>query len=148
VNEEWLTFLKGLRAEGVFVGLLSNMVPAWDEHWRRMVPPQDVFDHVVLSFEAGCRKPMPEIFRLAEKACGIPASASVLVDDVAGNCAGARAAGWHAVEFATAAQAITQVTALLDDQRRPGSGTRTGDPSRTSAPSLPSLPSLLETKTS
>ncbi|MDX6354087.1 MAG: putative hydrolase of the superfamily, partial [Streptomyces sp.] len=95
--------------------------------------------------------PMPEIFRLGEQAGGVPASACVLVDDVAGNCAGARAAGWHAVEFATAAQAIAQVTALLDDQRRPGFVTRPGDPSRTappSSPSLPSLPSLLETKTS
>lgn len=123
VNGEWLAFLKELRADGVFVGMLSNMVPTWDAHWRRMVPPDGAFDEVVLSFEAGCRKPMPEIFRLAEKAAGLPADACVLVDDVARNCAGARAAGWQAVEFTGTAQAVAELTSLLGRSRPPGAAT-------------------------
>jgi putative hydrolase of the HAD superfamily len=121
VNEEWLSWLRLVRSRGIFVGLLSNMVPTWDEHWRRMVPPEGTFDRVLLSFEAGCRKPSPDIFALAEKAAGIPAAHSVLVDDMAGNCAGAEEAGWRAIEFTDTTEAISRLSAWLGIPEGPAS---------------------------
>jgi putative hydrolase of the HAD superfamily len=112
-NREWADHLRALRAGGLFVGLLSNMVPAWDVHWRRMIDPAEHFDDVVLSFEAGCRKPGKEIFELAVRRSGIPAARSVFVDDLAKNCEGAEAAGWRAVLFGDTAQAISALDGHL-----------------------------------
>ncbi|MGP4020448.1 HAD family hydrolase, partial [Saccharopolyspora sp. 5N708] len=107
-NSSWVRALRDLRERGAFVGLLSNMPPSWDEQWRRMVSAE-LFDDVVLSFQVGCRKPDAEIFALAADRCGIPAADCVLVDDLATNCAGARAAGWHAVHFTDSAAAAAEL---------------------------------------
>ncbi|MCT9930516.1 HAD family phosphatase [Planotetraspora sp. A-T 1434] len=112
-NLEWAEHLRALREQGFFVGLLSNMVPAWDAHWRRMIDPAAYFDDVVLSFEVGRRKPDREIFDLAVRRSGIPAARSVFIDDLAKNCEGAVAAGWRAVPFTDTAQAIAALGEYL-----------------------------------
>lgn len=113
VNRRWLERLRSARAAGMFVGLLSNMIPAWDAYWRRMVPPEGLFDDVVLSFEVGHRKPAREIFELAARRSGIPPEESMLVDDLAKNCDGARDAGWRAVHFTDTAAAIATVDRMI-----------------------------------
>jgi len=112
-NEAWADRLRQVRASGVFVGMLSNMVPAWDVHWRRMVDPDELFDDVVLSFEVGCRKPQQEIFALAAARAGVRPEESVFVDDLAKNCAGAAAAGWQTIHFTDTAAAISRLDELL-----------------------------------
>jgi len=112
VNGAWLSELRRLRTDGVRVGLLSNMPPAWDARWRRMVDPAE-FDALVLSFEVGSRKPDAEIFALAAAKAGVPTERCVLVDDTEVNCAGARAAGWQAVRFTSSDSATAELAALL-----------------------------------
>jgi len=112
-NLDWLGRLDALRTAGTFVGMLSNMPPAWDAHWRRMVDPDEHFDAVLLSFEAGHRKPSAGMFELAAARAGVPAERCVLVDDLAHNVAGAREAGWQAVQFADAASAGVELDRLL-----------------------------------
>ncbi|MFI9450239.1 HAD family hydrolase [Amycolatopsis sp. NPDC052450] len=112
-NHEWVRALRGFSAAGLFVGLMSNMVPTWDAHWRRMVPVSELFDDVLLSFEVGCRKPDPAMFQLAAQRAGVPAGECLLVDDLEHNCAGAREAGWHAVLFDDAAGALAEMTPLI-----------------------------------
>jgi putative hydrolase of the HAD superfamily len=111
-NHAWLARLDALRASGVFVGMLSNMVPAWDTHWRRMVDPRH-FDDVVLSFQVGMRKPSPEIFALALERSGTRPDETVFVDDLAGNCAGARAVGWTAIHFTDTTAAVAELDTLV-----------------------------------
>ncbi|QIZ37343.1 HAD family phosphatase [Saccharopolyspora sp. ASAGF58] len=111
-NSSWVGTLRKLREQGVFVGLLSNMPPSWDEQWRRMVSPE-LFDSVVLSYEVGSRKPEAAIFGLAVERCGFPVGECVLVDDMAKNCAGARETGWQAVHFTSSDDAAAE----LDRQR-------------------------------
>lgn len=113
-NREWVAHLLALRERGVFVGMLSNMPPAWEPHWRRMVS-QDLFDAVVVSHSTGSRKPERGIFEAAEKAAGLAAGQCVLVDDLEKNCLGARAYGWNAVLFSTAAPAIDELEELLTE---------------------------------
>ncbi|CCH15753.1 HAD family hydrolase [Micromonospora lupini] len=108
-NTEWVDWLRTLRRQGTFVGLVSNMVPAWDVHWRAMLPVAELFDDVVLSFEVGARKPEPAIFALAATRAGVPPRDCVLVDDLAKNCAGAQAAGWHAVHFTSTGEAVAEL---------------------------------------
>ena len=74
-NVELAVHLKELRVRGHFVGMLSNMVPSWDPYWRAMVPPEGLFDDVVMSFEVGSRKPQPAIYALAAKRAQLPPEA-------------------------------------------------------------------------
>jgi putative hydrolase of the HAD superfamily len=112
-NAQWLDVLVRIRQRGTTVGLLSNMVPAWDPYWRRMVPPDRYFDEVVLSFQVGHRKPGRDIFELARRRVGATPQQCVLVDDLPDNCAGAEAAGWRAVAFTTAPDAAARLDQLL-----------------------------------
>jgi 3-oxoacyl-[acyl-carrier-protein] synthase-3 len=117
-NAGWVACLQEFRAQGCFVGLLSNMVPSWEQHWRAMVPPEGLFDDLVLSYLVGCRKPEAGIFKLAARRAGIPPSSCVLVDDLPANCRGAEAAGWHAVDFTTAAEARPLVEEMVSNAKR------------------------------
>lgn len=112
-NLVWADRLRELKAAGLFVGVLSNMVPTWDEHWRRLVPVDEMFDDVVLSFEVGTRKPQPEIFALAAERAGVAPEHCLLVDDLEANCAGAVAAGWQAIRFEDNDQAVAELAALV-----------------------------------
>lgn len=113
-NRDWIKQLRMLRANGIGVGMISNMVPTWDAHWRRMLGEVDIFEHIVLSFEVGHRKPEKEIFHHAAKLAGIPPSDCILIDDLDVNCSGARAAGWKAMEFKTAEAAAKSLRELLE----------------------------------
>jgi putative hydrolase of the HAD superfamily len=112
-NDAWVAQLRKVRSRGLFVGMLSNMVPTWDQHWRRMVDATELFDDVVLSFQAGYRKPAAEMFELAAKRAGVPAAECVLVDDNQRNCAGAEAAGWRAIHFTDTGKAIAELDELV-----------------------------------
>jgi putative hydrolase of the HAD superfamily len=112
-NRAWLDWLTARRAEGYFVGMLSNMVPSWEQHWRRMVNPDGLFDALVLSYQVGCRKPEPEIFHLAAARADVDPACCLLVDDLEVNCVGAVSAGWQAVHFTTAADAAVAARAVL-----------------------------------
>ncbi|MER5633882.1 HAD family hydrolase [Streptomyces nitrosporeus] len=112
-NQPWVDHLRQLKSRGTFVGLMSNMVPAWDEHWRRIINPAGLFEDIVMSFEVGSRKPDTDIFRVAEKRAGFLPEECVLIDDMEKNCEGARKAGWHAIHFTEPAQAIAELDALL-----------------------------------
>ncbi|WP_346538212.1 HAD family phosphatase [Micromonospora sp. DPT] len=117
-NQSWVRWLRRARRKGVFVGMLSNMVPSWDAQWRRMVPADGTFDDVVMSFEVGHRKPDPEIFHLAAARAGVPAGECLLVDDLPENCAGARAAGWQAVEFTGTDEAVALLEPVIARRQR------------------------------
>jgi putative hydrolase of the HAD superfamily len=111
VNAAWLEVLERLRAGGVRLGLLSNMPPAWDAHWRAMVSPT-LFDHVVLSHEIGVRKPERGMFDHAASVAGVSPEECVLVDDLAANCRAAQEHGWSAVPFVDASNAAARLAAL------------------------------------
>ncbi|MET8778047.1 HAD-IA family hydrolase [Nocardia sp. NPDC050713] len=112
-NAQWDDALRRYRSAGHFVGMLSNMPPAWEAHWRRMVVAEELFEEIVNSAQVGCRKPDPEIFELAAARAGVEPNRCVLIDDLPQNCAGARAAGWRAVLFRDAATATAEVDAEL-----------------------------------
>ncbi|PXX54882.1 putative hydrolase of the HAD superfamily [Nocardia tenerifensis] len=107
-NTAMIDFVRTLRAEGVFVGMVSNMPPDFDPYWRAIVEPE-LFDEVILSYEVGCRKPDRDIYELCAVKASVPATSCVLIDDLAVNCRGAVDNGWQAVEFKDTDDAITRV---------------------------------------
>jgi putative hydrolase of the HAD superfamily len=112
-NPQMVDLMRGLKAEGFRMAMLTNNVREWEPLWRSMLPVDEIFELVVDSAFVGCRKPEPEIYRLTLERVGLPAEACLFVDDVEANCEGAREVGLNAVHFRDNAQAIAEIRAAL-----------------------------------
>jgi epoxide hydrolase-like predicted phosphatase len=108
--------VRALREEGYRTGLVTNNVKEAAGTWRALVPVDELFEVVVDSSEVGMRKPNPAIFLHAlDLLGGVDPSASVFLDDAAGNVAGAQRAGLHAilVDAADPEPALAELDVLL-----------------------------------
>jgi glucose-1-phosphatase len=57
------------------------------------------FDHLVMSFEIGVRKPRREFFEHCLRRAAVPPAECVFIDDLVANVDGARACGWHGIVY-------------------------------------------------
>jgi dihydrofolate synthase/folylpolyglutamate synthase len=116
--------LRELKRRGLKLGLISN----WDDRLRpllRALQLDHYFDSMVISCEAGARKPDPKIFQAAAAQLGLPPEAILHIGDRSSeDFAGARAAGLQALQ-------ITR------------SQTHESHQSHETLPSLESLPALI-----
>ena len=83
----------------VRLGLLTNNVKEYGEHWRATFPIDELFEVIVDSSHVGMRKPEAGIYLLACEQLRIEPADAVFVDDNADNCAAARALGMEVVHF-------------------------------------------------
>lgn len=97
LNEPVVALVRDLRSAGLRLGVLTNNVAEFREHWRRMLPFDDLFDDVVDSHEVGLRKPNPAIYRLALERLGATAGRTAFLDDVQSNVTAAQGVGMLAV---------------------------------------------------
>jgi putative hydrolase of the HAD superfamily len=111
-NSELIDYLWKLKGSGIFIGMLSNMVPAFEPYWRKMVSPS-LFDDLVFSYQVGVRKPDRGIFELCAARASARPSSCILIDDLPEHCAGARRAGWTAIEFLANDDTLTRMDGLL-----------------------------------
>ena len=56
--------IRELKRRGLRLGLLTNNVKEFGEHWRTMFPIDELFEEVVDSSHVGMRKPDREIYEL------------------------------------------------------------------------------------
>ena len=113
-NERTLAWMRELKARGFKIGILTNMSSVFGRKFRATFADfVAVADAMVISGEVKLYKPMREIYDLLRERIGLPAEALCFFDDVEANCAGARAAGWHAIRFATNDQAAADFESLL-----------------------------------
>ncbi len=94
------------------VYLLSNV---GDLHWRhldRRYGLERLTHGVVASFRVGAVKPDPAIYREAERRLGLEPAATVFVDDLAPNVAGAAACGWRAIHHRSHGETLAALQAL------------------------------------
>jgi putative hydrolase of the HAD superfamily len=104
--------VRGIRASGARLGLLSNSVGDASVYDRALL--DELFDGWVISNEIGLRKPDPAIYKLAAERIGVPAGACVYVDDLPGNLKPARALGMATVlHRGDAATTLVELCALL-----------------------------------
>lgn len=73
-----------------------------------------LFDVVVLGGALGVRKPDPEVFRRVARLLGVPPQECVVVDDLARNIRGARAAGAVGVLHQAVGVTVEEIEILLD----------------------------------
>ena len=119
-NEPMIELMRGLRARGLRMALLTNNVREWEPLWRSMMPVDEVFELVVDSAFVGLRKPEREIYELTLKrmraldgAAGLTAQDCLFVDDIEVNIEAARELGMTTVHFQTNDQAIPEIEAAL-----------------------------------
>ena len=96
-SEPMVELVKELRAAEIRMGVLTNNVLEFREHWRSMMPFDEWFDDIVDSHEVGLRKPNPAIFQLALARLGAEAGRTVFLDDVATNVSAAESVGIRGV---------------------------------------------------
>jgi epoxide hydrolase-like predicted phosphatase len=98
VREEVVALAREIKAGGTGTALVTNNVAEFREHWRKSIPLDDLFHHVVDSSEVGLRKPDPRIFELALERVGASDPGRVVfLDDYEGNVEAARRVGIHGI---------------------------------------------------
>jgi len=108
---EMIDLASGLKDE-YRVFLLSNV---GDLHWRHLDLQYglEALAHGVLaSFRVGSIKPSAGIYREAERRFGLDPAATVFIDDLPRNVAGAEACGWRAIHHRDPAETRRQLRAL------------------------------------
>jgi putative hydrolase of the HAD superfamily len=133
-NAEMIEAVQGAREGGVRTGVITN---SWGMEPFNPYEGYDLdqrFDVVVISGEVGLSKPDPAIYELAASRLGLPASACVFVDDIAGNLPPAHALGMATVHHVDNSATLDQLEHLLGIPLR---GDRfhspvTGEPSQSS----------------
>ena len=90
-------FLAKLRAQGYYLGVISNSIGTMEQQLQRVGLRQH-FELVIDSALVGVEKPHPEIFRIALERAGIAAADTVFVGDTnATDMGGAHLAGLRGV---------------------------------------------------
>jgi putative hydrolase of the HAD superfamily len=115
-NEPMISYLRGLRADGLRLALLTNNVREWEPLWRAKLPDvEELFEVIVDSGFVGMRKPDPEIYSLtlSRLGDGLRFEECLFLDDIEVNCSAARALGMTAVRFHDTDQAIAEMEAAL-----------------------------------
>lgn len=102
---ETLPVIAALERIGCPIGILSNTC---DVHWRHILADGYAilpggFREIVLSHEERAAKPAAEIYVAATRRAGVPPERIFFCDDIAAHVEAARAAGWDAEVFVSAA---------------------------------------------
>jgi len=91
LRNELVDYVPRIRASGLATGIITNNVVEFRDHWRSMLPVDELFDFVVDSSEVGLRKPNPAIFAKALEIGGFSPEQVLFLDDYQGNIVAAEA---------------------------------------------------------
>jgi epoxide hydrolase-like predicted phosphatase len=110
--------IRELQAQGLRLGLLTNNIKEFGEHWRATFPIDELFDEIVDSSHVGMRKPDREIYELMCTRMAITPDEAIFVDDNRANVAAARDYGMHGVHFGDDPWAsLAELDMLLESPR-------------------------------
>ena len=90
---------RAFKAAGGRTAILSNGVPEIMGRLQRERSLAEFFDAIVVSYEVGCAKPDPAIYKICLDRLKVPAGAALFVDDRAENLEAARAFGIQTLHF-------------------------------------------------
>jgi epoxide hydrolase-like predicted phosphatase len=107
--------IRELKGRGLRLGLLTNNVKEFGDHWRTMFPLDELFEEVVDSSHVGMRKPERAIYELTCSRMGVEPGEAVFIDDNLDNVEAARAYGMEAVHFGENPwDALAEIEAILE----------------------------------
>jgi epoxide hydrolase-like predicted phosphatase len=115
VRAEVVSLAREIKSSGTDTALVTNNIAEFREHWRKSIPIDELFHHVIDSSEVGLRKPDPRIFELAlEKVGASDPGRAVFLDDYEGNVEAARRVGIHGILVTSDfGEALDELRALL-----------------------------------
>jgi putative hydrolase of the HAD superfamily len=96
MDDRVLAWARKSRAQGMRIGLLSNLPSPLGTTLQRDPDFMAHFDHVTMSFEVGLVKPQSGIYQHSVRALGVEPAEALFVDDRRENVDGALAAGLQA----------------------------------------------------
>lgn len=95
------------------IAMLSNTNEIHYNYWLKVLGKDvNLFKELVLSFQAGLRKPDPKIFLEAAKRLGVEPQQCVFIDDVKEYVEAARKVGMQGIKFISASQLETDLRKL------------------------------------
>lgn len=92
--------------------LLSNTNELHFNYIKQKFPVVHRFDHWILSYETGVKKPRPEIYKIALDRAGVLPEEAIFIDDIQGHVTGAQDIGIHAVQF----KSVEQITKYIEEK--------------------------------
>jgi putative hydrolase of the HAD superfamily len=113
LQTETVALIEELKRAGHRLFYLSNMPEPFADHLERSHPLHEWFEAGVFSGRVKQSKPRAEIFRLATERFGVTPQSCVFLDDHPANIEAARALGWQALLFSSAAEVRPQLAALM-----------------------------------
>ena len=114
-NPETLAWAKVLKAEGLKVGILTNMPLSFLPWFDRAASEfRALADAEVISAAVRLVKPQPEIYRLMLSRLDVRPDEAIFFDDMPANVEGARAVGLHSERFTSVTEAQAAVARLRD----------------------------------
>jgi len=122
LNPPVLDLLRRLKA-GYKMILLSNTDVKRFHFIKKKFPEILFFDEYILSYEVGCLKPDPRIYKKALQKAEVRAEESVFIDDLPENIEGARGAGMNAVLYephTDLASELKKMNVVIEDGARCG----------------------------
>ena len=115
LRTELVDYIPRIRASGLATGIITNNVVEFREHWRGMLPVDELFDFVVDSSEVGMRKPSPAIFLKALEIGGFSTDQVLFLDDYEGNVIAAEALNIRSILVdGDGAKTVADLNAVLD----------------------------------
>jgi putative hydrolase of the HAD superfamily len=109
-DEPMIEAIRRAHEAGIRTGVISN---SWGGTSYDVGDWRDLFDTIVISGDVGLHKPGPEIFELALREIGLPASECVFIDDLRENVAGAEAVGITGILHRGAETTLPELERLL-----------------------------------
>lgn len=95
------------------IGMLSNIA---DDRVPDLFTEKDIelFDDILLSYQAGIAKPDSRIFEMSAERLGILPEECLFIDDNAGYCSGAQSVGMQTVVYRNFKQAMSEIEQILE----------------------------------
>lgn len=114
IDERLVQLIRGLRAKGLSVGLLSNALPGRtkDKSPSGRWGMDGLFDAQVFSYQLGVLKPDKRAYKAILAALRVLAEETLLIDDSPTNVEGALAVGMDALEFVGTCELLAALTRL------------------------------------
>ncbi len=107
LNADMVPVIAHLHRAGYRLGILSNTCEShWEFCLRRFRMLGELFHVYALSYKIGAAKPESPIFRAAAALAKVAPEEVFFTDDLAANVAGARAAGFDAVQYTCTPQLV------------------------------------------
>ena len=111
-NTQLLSYISELK-QTYKIGIISNIATPWIQDAFLSPDELELFDTLVLSYEAGMTKPDPRIYRLACQRLEIEPEEAVFIDDIDRFCRAAEAEGMRAIVYSDFAQLKQDLDAAL-----------------------------------